>query len=61
MGFFSLLGVKTPFDPTSSLVTSHVFSPGTLAAIRSALAVYSLVALIFNVVWQSVEEDTIDR
>ncbi|QRV84379.1 transmembrane protein [Ceratobasidium sp. AG-Ba] len=60
MRVYASLGVQTPFDPTCSLVTSHVFSPGTLAAIRTALAVYSLTALIVNIVLQSVELDTID-
>ena len=60
MGFYKAVGVQSPFDPTCTLVTSHVFSPGVLAGIRTALAVYSLVALVFNVVWQSVEIDTIE-
>ncbi|KAG8739101.1 hypothetical protein FRC10_006141 [Ceratobasidium sp. 414] len=60
MGVFSSLGVQTPFDPTCTLVTSHVFSPGTLAVIRSTLAVYSLTALIVNVIYQAVAIDTID-
>ncbi|KAH7334991.1 hypothetical protein B0J17DRAFT_672329 [Rhizoctonia solani] len=60
MTVWTALGVHTPFDPTCTLVTSHVFSPTTLAAIRLALAIYSLVALIVNIVWQSVVVDTID-
>ncbi|KAB5591272.1 hypothetical protein CTheo_5275 [Ceratobasidium theobromae] len=57
--FYALAGVQTPFDPTCSLVTSHVVSPGTLGWIRAALAIYALVALIFNLIWQSVELHTI--
>ncbi|KAG8753898.1 hypothetical protein FRC12_011385 [Ceratobasidium sp. 428] len=60
MRVFASLGVQTPFDPTCSLVTSHVFSPGTLAVIRSSLAIYSLVALVVNIVYQAVAIDTID-
>ncbi|ELU42181.1 hypothetical protein AG1IA_03780 [Rhizoctonia solani AG-1 IA] len=61
MTVWTALGVHTPFDPTCTLVTSHVFSPGVLAGIRLALAVYSLTALIVNIIWQAVVVDTIDQ
>ncbi|KAJ1306278.1 hypothetical protein OPQ81_010981 [Rhizoctonia solani] len=60
MTVWTVLGVHTPFDPTCTLVTSHVFSPGVLAGIRLALAIYSLTALIVNIVYQAVVIDTID-
>ncbi|KAF8599919.1 hypothetical protein BDV93DRAFT_477052 [Ceratobasidium sp. AG-I] len=57
---YAPLGVRAPFDPTCTLVTSHVFSPTALAGIRTALAIYSVTALVFNIVWQSVEINTIE-
>ncbi|KAJ7084599.1 hypothetical protein B0H15DRAFT_848269 [Mycena belliarum] len=45
-----------PFDPRRTLVTSPFFSPRMLAALRFAIACYTTVTLIINIVWAAVVE-----
>ncbi|KAJ7664098.1 hypothetical protein B0H17DRAFT_1092310 [Mycena rosella] len=42
-----------PFDTRHTLVTSPFLSPRVLAAIRLTMACYTLVTLIFSVVWSA--------
>ncbi|KAF9218881.1 hypothetical protein BS17DRAFT_475351 [Gyrodon lividus] len=43
---YDSFGVSSPFDPVFNLVTSPVFSPLILGALRLLIAVYSLVTII---------------
>ncbi|KAJ7257199.1 hypothetical protein B0H12DRAFT_1111419 [Mycena haematopus] len=47
----TLLLLDGPFDPNHKLVTSPFFSPRVLAAIRLAVACYTLVTLVFTIIW----------
>lgn len=47
-------GVSSPFDPACRLVTSPLFSPLALGALRLLLAVYSLVTTITVLGFESV-------
>jgi len=51
---YEWFGVSSPFDPACRLVTSPLFSPLALGAIRLLLAVYSLVTTITVLVFESV-------
>jgi len=46
LGSYESFGVSSPFDPTCNLVTSPVFSPVVLGALRLLFAVYTLVTTI---------------
>ncbi len=59
MGFFEFFGVTIPFDPDCTFVTSNVLSPRGLGLYRLAIAIYTLVALIFIVVYNSVKLHTL--
>ncbi|KAJ2916891.1 hypothetical protein MD484_g3492, partial [Candolleomyces efflorescens] len=49
---------STPkFDPEYKFVTSYAFSPTILAGIRLLLALFTLVTLLFTLIWQGVKED----
>ncbi|KAG8989978.1 hypothetical protein FRB90_001997, partial [Tulasnella sp. 427] len=56
MGFYEFFGVTTPFDPDCTFVTSHILSPVLLAIFRLTLAVYTLAALLFIVIWDGVKD-----
>ncbi|KAG5636701.1 hypothetical protein H0H81_007130 [Sphagnurus paluster] len=56
--FYQRVGVDTTFDPEHKHVTSPVFSPGILAAIRLTLAVYTLFTLLFTLIWDYVRTTT---
>ncbi|KAF8874991.1 hypothetical protein BD779DRAFT_1564838 [Infundibulicybe gibba] len=43
-----------PFDPAHRLVTSPFFSPLALAAIRLSIALYTLVTLLFTLIWDGI-------
>lgn len=43
---FEAFGVSTPFDPTFHYVTSPIFPPVILGALRLLFAVYSLTTAI---------------
>ena len=43
---FQGFGVSTPFDPTFHYVTSPVFPPVVLGALRLLIAVYTLITTI---------------
>ncbi|KAH0826354.1 hypothetical protein J3R83DRAFT_5314 [Lanmaoa asiatica] len=51
---FEDFGVSSPFDPTFHYVTSPVFSPTILGALRSLFAVYSLITAITTLAFESV-------
>lgn len=51
---YRLLGAPDPFDPLHAFVTSPVLSAPLLAAARLTLALYTLVALVFALVWDAV-------
>jgi hypothetical protein len=51
---YQRVGVHAPFDPQHKLVTSAVFSPLVLALIRSTLAIYTLVSIVFSLAWKGV-------
>ena len=51
---YQRMGVHAPFDPQHRLVTSAVFPPIVLALIRSTLALYTLVSIVFSLAWKSV-------
>ena len=53
-GVYSKFGVDVPFDPQYSLVTSPVYPPHTLAALRLLFGFYYLVYFIFKLSWDSV-------
>jgi len=53
-GLYSKFGVAVPFDPQYTLVTSPVFPPLALAALRLLLGFYYLVYFIFKFSWDSV-------
>ncbi|KAI0373345.1 hypothetical protein BV20DRAFT_938448 [Pilatotrama ljubarskyi] len=59
-GFYSRMGVGAPFDPNHDLVTSPVFSPLVLAAIRLALGSYALFVLLFHLIWDAVKTHDAD-
>ena len=50
---YRLLGAPVPFDPEYAFVTSPILSAPLLAAVRLTLALYTLVALIFALVWDA--------
>lgn len=50
---YRLLGVSASFDSAQAYVTSPIFSARILAAIRLALALYTLVALVFALAWDA--------
>lgn len=56
--FYQRVGVDTTFDPEHKHVTSPVFSPRILAAIRLTLAVYALFTLLFTLIWDYVRTTT---
>ena len=56
--FYALLGVRTPFDPTCSLVTSPFLPPLALAACRLALALYGTVFVVVKLVYEGVNFHT---
>ncbi|RXW16395.1 hypothetical protein EST38_g9457 [Candolleomyces aberdarensis] len=45
------------FDPECKFVTSYLVSPTTLAGIRLLLALFTLVTLLFTIIWQEVKTD----
>ncbi|KAJ6561369.1 hypothetical protein B0H10DRAFT_2117323 [Mycena sp. CBHHK59/15] len=45
------LHLDSPFDTAHQLVTSPFFSSRVLAGIRLSVAVYTLVTLVFSIVW----------
>lgn len=49
--FYHLIGVQSPFDPIHALVTSPLFGPLSLAAVRILLGLYTLITLIVTLVW----------
>ena len=51
---YQRMGVHAPFDPQHRLVTSAVFPPIVLALIRSTLALYTLVSIVFSLAWKGV-------
>ena len=44
------------FDREFKLVTSYLFPPKALAGIRLAVALYTLVVLVFLLIWEGVKE-----
>lgn len=54
MGAFTFFGVDDPFDPQCTLVTSNILSVYALGFFRLAIAIYTLVVLIFSLVWEGV-------
>ncbi|KAG8902319.1 hypothetical protein FRB99_004627 [Tulasnella sp. 403] len=59
MGFYEFFGVTIPFDPDCTLVTSNVISPFAFGLFRLVVAIYSLTAIIFIMVWDAVELHTL--
>ncbi|KAI3602248.1 hypothetical protein WG66_002437 [Moniliophthora roreri] len=53
-----LFGAPSPFDPQHTLVTSPFFSSAVLACIRFSVAVYTLVTLVFLIIWDSVKDQS---
>ena len=51
--FYPLIGVQTPFDPTNTLVTSPLFGPRSLTAIRILFGLFTLITLIVTLVWKA--------
>lgn len=51
---FEGFGVSSPFDPSFHYVTSPVFSPVILGALRLLFAVYALITAIITLVFDSV-------
>jgi len=51
------LGVTTPFDPARKHVTSPFVSAPVLAGVRLLLAFYTLVTLLFTLIWDGVRYD----
>lgn len=43
------------FDRQFKLVSSYLFSPGVLAVIRLLIALYTLVVLVFLLIWEGVK------
>ncbi|KAG8925410.1 hypothetical protein FRC01_010239 [Tulasnella sp. 417] len=60
MGFYEFFGVTTPFDPDCTFVSSHILSPLALGVFRLALAIYTLVALVFILVWNGTKLHNLD-
>ncbi|KAJ7290378.1 hypothetical protein C8J57DRAFT_1114412 [Mycena rebaudengoi] len=52
----ALLSLDGPFDGRHQLVTSPFFSARVLATLRLAVAFYTLVTLVFSIVWGAVVE-----
>ncbi|TRM69990.1 hypothetical protein BD626DRAFT_390487 [Schizophyllum amplum] len=53
VALYRFFGVAGPvFDPTHDYVTSPLFSPLVLAALRLLLGFYTLVTLIFQLAWE---------
>lgn len=50
---FEGFGVSSPFDPTFHYVTSPVFSPLILGALRLLFAVYALITAITVLAFES--------
>lgn len=51
---FEGFGVPAPFDPSFHYVTSPVFSPMILGALRLLFAVYALITAIITLAFESV-------
>jgi hypothetical protein len=51
---------STEFDAKLHLVTSYLLSPVQLAFVRSVIAVYVLVTLVFILVWEGTKTKDID-
>ncbi|KAH0588309.1 hypothetical protein H2248_004170 [Termitomyces sp. 'cryptogamus'] len=56
MNLYSYLGVSNPFDPNSIHVTSPVVSSLVLAQARLLLASYTLLTLLFTLIWSAVRD-----
>lgn len=55
---YSALGVSQKFDLAHKFVTSPVIrTPCTFAAIRLAVATYTLFTLLFTLIWQTVKQN----
>ncbi|KAF8058529.1 hypothetical protein FPV67DRAFT_507543 [Lyophyllum atratum] len=57
MNFYPRLGVEQPFDPAHKHVTSPFVSPRALASVRLLLATYTLVTLLFTLIWEAVGDE----
>ncbi|KAI0073957.1 hypothetical protein K474DRAFT_1602419 [Panus rudis PR-1116 ss-1] len=59
-GLFPLLGLNTPFDQDNRFVSSPVFPPPVLAALRLIVAFYALFVVLFAIIWESVRLHDVD-
>ena len=56
-GVYAFLGLSSPFDPNCTFVTSPVFPPFLLAAVRLLIAFYALFVVLFSLIWGAVRVD----